>query len=121
VNNSAAVLSPVLFIVCGDRCGIAVAATIVYRLTGLGSARTEPVAAAPAATQLAAVAAVLAAPMARLWSPILVLAVMFVVATVTAARPSQSEYDTLLENLIENHCEGFTSYHRVPHRISEMK
>jgi len=57
------VLSPVLVIVCA---GIAVTAAIVYRLTGLGSARTVPVAAARAAIQLAAAAAVLAAAMARL-------------------------------------------------------
>lgn len=54
-----------------------------------------PVAAARAAIQLAAVAAVLAAAMARLWSSILVLAVMFVVATVTAARPSQASHGSL--------------------------
>jgi putative ABC transport system permease protein len=92
VNNSAAVLSPVLVIVCA---GIAVAAAIMYRLTGLGSAWTVPVAAARAAIQLAAVAAVLAAAMARLWSSILVLAVVFVVATVTAARPSQASHGSL--------------------------
>jgi len=57
------VLSPVLVIVCA---GIAVTAAIVYRLTGLGSARTVPVAAARAAIQLAAAAAALAAAMARL-------------------------------------------------------
>ena len=50
-----------------------------------------PRAALRAVAQLAAVAGVLAAAMSHLWSSVLVLAVMFVVATVTAARRSQAQ------------------------------
>jgi putative ABC transport system permease protein len=67
-----------------------VAATVIYRLTVLGSPWTVPWAAIRASVQLAAVAGVLAAAMTRLWSSALVLAVMFVVASVTAARRSQA-------------------------------
>jgi len=67
---------------------MAAAAGVVYRLTALGSPWTVPRAALRAAAQLAAIAGVLAAAMMHLWSSALVLAVMFVVATVTAARRS---------------------------------
>ncbi|MGX9791570.1 ABC transporter permease [Mycobacterium sp. MMS18-G62] len=70
---------------------MAVAAAVIYRLAGLGKAWTVPVAAARAAAQLAGISAVLAAAMTRLWSSMLVLAVMFVVAAVTAARRSQAD------------------------------
>jgi putative ABC transport system permease protein len=92
VNNSALVLSPALCIVCA---GMAVAAAVVYRLADLGSVWTVPRAAARAAIQLAAVAAILTAAMARVWSSILVLAVMFAVAVVTAARRSQADHGSL--------------------------
>lgn len=68
-----------------------VAAALVYRATALGSAWTVPRAGIRAVAQLAAVAGVLASAMTRLWSSILVLAVMFVVAAVTAARRSQAQ------------------------------
>lgn len=74
---------------------MAVAAGILYRLTALGSPWTVPTAAVRAAVQLAAVAGVLAAAMARLWSALLVLLVMFGVATVTAARRSESSRGSL--------------------------
>lgn len=67
-----------------------VAAAVIYRLAALGSPWTVPRAGLRAAAQLAAVSGVLAAAMTRLWSSVLVLAVMFVVASVTAARRSQA-------------------------------
>jgi putative ABC transport system permease protein len=66
------------------------AAALVYRLAALGSPWIVPRAALRAVAQLAAVAGVLAAAMSRLWSSVLVLAVMFVVAAATAARRSQA-------------------------------
>ena len=92
VNSSATVLGPALVIVCVI---MAVAAAVIYRLAALGSIWTVPGAAARAAAQLAAVSAVLAAAMARLWTSLLVLAVMFVVAAVTAARRSQADRGSL--------------------------
>jgi putative ABC transport system permease protein len=80
-------LGPALVIVC---VVMAVAAGALYRLTALGSPWTVPRAAARGALQLGAVAGVLAAAMARLWSALLVLLVMFLVAAVTAARRSES-------------------------------
>ena len=67
------------------------AAALVYRFAALGSAWTVPRAAIRAVAQLAAVSGVLAAAMSRLWSSVLVLAVMFVVAAATAARRSQAQ------------------------------
>ncbi|MEV0028320.1 ABC transporter permease [Nocardia sp. NPDC050793] len=67
---------------------MAVAAAVVYRVAVLGSPFVAPRAAVRGALQLAAVALVLAAALARLWSAILVLAVMFVAAVVTSARRS---------------------------------
>jgi putative ABC transport system permease protein len=55
-----------------------------------GSLWPAPTAGVRAAVQLAAVATVLAAAMSRLWSSMLVLAVMFTVASVTAARRSEA-------------------------------
>ena len=66
-------------------------AALVYRIAALGSPWTVPAAAVRAVAQLAAVAAVLAVAMSRLWSSILVLSVMFVVASATAARRSQAQ------------------------------
>jgi putative ABC transport system permease protein len=81
------VLGPALIAVC---VVMVIAAGVIYRLTALGSPWTVPWAAIRASVQLAAVAGVLAAAMMRLWSSALVLAVMFVVASVTAARRSQA-------------------------------
>jgi putative ABC transport system permease protein len=92
VNSSATTLGPALVIACVI---MAVAAAVIYRLAALGSMWTVPRAAARAAAQLAAVSAVLAAAMARLWTSLLVLAVMFVVAAVTAARRSQADRGSL--------------------------
>lgn len=92
MTNSAPTLTPALVIVC---VAMVVVAAVVYRCTGLGSAWTVPGAAARAAVQLAAVATVLTAAMAKLWSSALVLAVMFGVAVVTAARRSQADRGSL--------------------------
>jgi putative ABC transport system permease protein len=81
------VLGPALIVVC---LMMAIAAAVVYRLTALGSPWTVPRAAIRAAVQLTAVAGILAAAMTRLWSSALVLSVMFVVASLTAARRSQA-------------------------------
>jgi UDP-glucose/iron transport system permease protein len=78
---------PALIAVC---VVMVIAAAIIYRLTALGSPWTVPWAAIRASVQLAAVAGVLAAAMMRLWSSALVLAVMFGVASLTAARRSQA-------------------------------
>jgi putative ABC transport system permease protein len=65
-------------------------------VTALGPPWTVPWAAIRAAVQLAAVAGVVAAALSRLWSSTLVLAVMFVVASVTAARRSQASRGSAL-------------------------
>jgi putative ABC transport system permease protein len=85
--SSQPVLSPALVVVC---VVMVIATALIYWLTALGSPWTGPWAATRAVVQLAAVAGVLAAALARLWSSILVLAVMFVVASVTAAQRSQA-------------------------------
>lgn len=85
---TAAIFGPTLIVVC---VLMAAAAAVIYRLAGLGKVWTVPVAAARAAAQLAGIAAVLVAAMSRLWSSMLVLGVMFVVAVVTAARRSQAD------------------------------
>ena len=87
MSSSQSFLGPGLVIVCVVMTG---ASAVVYRVSVLGSPWIVPRAAVRAAIQLAAVAAVLAAAMSRLWSSLLVLAVMFVVAAVTAARRSQA-------------------------------
>jgi len=81
------VLSPALIIVCVI---MAITAGLIYWVTALGSPWTVPWAAIRAAVQLGAIASVLAAALTRLWSSMLVLAVMFVVASVTAGRRSQA-------------------------------
>ena len=81
------VVSPALIVVC---VVMVVAAALIYWLAALGSPWTVPWAAIRAVVQLAAIAGVLAAALARLWSSILVLVVMFVVASVTAAQRSQA-------------------------------
>ena len=80
-------LGPSLIVAC---LVMVIAAAVVYRLAALGSPWTVPRAGIRAAAQLAAVSGVLAAAITRLWSSALVLAVMFVVASVTAARRSQA-------------------------------
>ena len=87
VHNFAPPLSPALVIVC---VVMVVAAGVVYRVTALGPALTVPRAAVRGALQLAAVSGVLAAAIAHLWSSVLVLAVMFGIATITAAGRSQA-------------------------------
>jgi putative ABC transport system permease protein len=87
VSDSEPLLSPTLIVVC---VVMAAAAGLVSRFLLRGSPWPVPAAAARAAVQLAAVATVLAAAMSRLWSSVLVLLVMFVVASVTAARRSQA-------------------------------
>lgn len=90
---SHAVLGPVLVAVC---VAMVVAAAAVYRIAELGSPWTAPRAAVRAVAQLAVVSFVLAAAMARLWSSVLVLVVMFCAATVTAARRSSARGSWLL-------------------------
>ncbi|BBZ15899.1 ABC transporter permease [Mycolicibacterium gadium] len=87
MQSSQVVLGPALIVVC---VVMAAAAAVIYRLTALGSPWTVPWAGIRAAVQLAAAAAILAAAITRLWSSVLVLAVMFIVASVTAARRSQA-------------------------------
>ena len=87
------VVSPALIVVC---VVMVLAAALIYWLTALGSPWTVPRAAIRAAVQLAAIAGVLAAALARLWSSILVLVVMFVVASVTAAQRSQASHGSPL-------------------------
>ncbi|MCX8562829.1 ABC transporter permease [Mycolicibacterium mucogenicum] len=82
-------LTPTLVIVCAV---MALAAAMVNRLVLNGSAWEAPSAAVRAALQLAAVSTVLAVALQRLWSSMLVLLVMFVVASITAARRSQAQH-----------------------------
>jgi putative ABC transport system permease protein len=81
------VLSPALVIVC---VVMVIAAALIYLVAALGRPSTVPWAAIRAAVQLAAIAGVLATALTRLWSSTLVLAVMFVVASLTAARRSEA-------------------------------
>ena len=81
------VLGPTLVIVC---VVMALAGAAIYWGAGLGPVWVVPGAAIRAAVQLAAVSTVLAAAMSRLWSSLLVLAVMYVVASFTAARRSKA-------------------------------
>jgi putative ABC transport system permease protein len=88
VSSAEPLLSPTLVLVC---VVMALAAAAVNRIALKGSPFAAPGAATRAALQLAAVATVLAFALQRLWSSILVLAVMFTVAAVTAARRSQAQ------------------------------
>ncbi|WP_084497409.1 ABC transporter permease [Nocardia amamiensis] len=63
-----------------------VGAAVVYGIAGLGPVSVAPRAAVRGAAQLAAVALILAAALAQLWSSLLVLAVMFAAAAATSAR-----------------------------------
>ncbi len=87
------VLTPTLIIVCAV---MVVAAAAVYSSASLGSLWTVPRAAVRAVLQLAAVAVILTTALSRLWTSFAVLSVMFVAATVTAARRSQSNRSWLL-------------------------
>jgi putative ABC transport system permease protein len=69
---------------------MALAAALVYRVAGLDRALSVPSAALRGAAQLAVVSLILAAALRHLWSAIAVLVVMFVAASVTAARRSRS-------------------------------
>ena len=89
MSGNEPLLTPALVVVC---VVMALAAGAVSRLALNGSMVNAPVAGIRAAVQLAAVAAVLAAALQRLWSSLVVLAVMFVVASVTAARRSQAQH-----------------------------
>ena len=84
---TAIVLGPTLVIVC---LVMTLTGAAIYWGAGLGTIWVVPAAAIRAAAQLAAVATVLAAAMSRLWSSLLVLGVMFAVASFTAARRSQA-------------------------------
>lgn len=90
---SHAVLGPALAVLC---VALVAVAALVYWLAALGSPWTVPRAAVRAVGQLALVSLVLATAMSRLWSSVLVLAVMFVAATITAARRSHAERSSLL-------------------------
>ena len=81
------VLGSVLVAVC---IGMAVAAGAIYRWTRIGQAWVPPVAALRATAQLAGVSLILGAAMTGLYSSLLVLAVMFIVAAWTAARRCQA-------------------------------
>ncbi|MGK8557154.1 ABC transporter permease [Nocardia gipuzkoensis] len=67
-----------------------VGAAVVYGIAGLGPVSVAPRAAARGAAQLAAVALILAAALAQLWSSLLVLAVMFAAAAATSARRAEA-------------------------------
>lgn len=69
---------------------MAVAAALVYRISGLDRALSVPAAALRGAAQLAVVSLVLAAALRHLWSAVAVLLVMFAAASVTAARRSKA-------------------------------
>jgi len=81
-------LTPMLIIVC---VVMAVAAAAVNRLALNGSVWEAPSASARAAFQLAAVSTVLAVALQRMWSSLVVLLLMFIVASITAARRSQAQ------------------------------
>jgi putative ABC transport system permease protein len=89
MSHSEPMLGVALVTVC---VVMAVAAGVISRVVLRSSPWIVPRAGARAAIQLAAVATVLAAAMTHLWSSALVLAVMFAVATVTAARRSQANH-----------------------------
>lgn len=82
-------LTPTLVAVC---VVMAVLAALVNRVVLHGSPWAAPVAALRAAVQLAAVSAVLVVALQKRWSSVVVLAVMFTVASFTAARRSQARH-----------------------------
>ena len=87
------VLSPALIIVCVI---MVITAGLLSWVTARLAAILCRCVAIRAAGQRGAVAGVLAAALTRLWSSMLVLAVMFVVASVTAARRSQASRGSAL-------------------------
>lgn len=92
MSSAEPLLTPALVVVC---VVMAFAAAAVNRFVLHGSLWAAPGAAVRAAVQLAAVATVLGVALQRLWSWLLVLAVMFFVASVTAARRSQARHGAL--------------------------
>lgn len=82
-------LTPMLIIVC---VVMTLAAAAVNRLALNGSVWEAPSAAVRAALQLAAVSTVLTVALQRVWSSMLVLLAMFIVASITAARRSQARH-----------------------------
>jgi len=88
VSTAEPLLTPTLVAVC---VLMAVLAAVVNRMVLHGSPWAAPTAALRATAQLAAVATVLAVALQQLWSSVLVLVVMFTVASVTAARRSQAQ------------------------------
>jgi putative ABC transport system permease protein len=93
VQLSQHILGTPLLVVCAV---MVAAAAAVYWSTALGSMFTVPRAAVRAVLQLAVVAAVLTTALRNLWTSVAVLAVMFVAATVTAARRTHSQRSWLL-------------------------
>ncbi len=87
MSTAQPLLTPTLVAVCVI---MALGAAAVNRFVLRGSPCAAPVAAIRASVQLAAVATILAVALQRLWSSILVLAVMFTVASITAARRSEA-------------------------------
>ncbi|MEH3128678.1 MAG: ABC transporter permease [Mycolicibacterium neoaurum] len=82
-------LTPTLVAVC---VLMALLAAAVNRVVLHGSPWAAPIAALRAAAQLAAVSTVLTVALQQLWSSLVVLAVMFTVASFTAARRSQARH-----------------------------
>lgn len=76
-----------LVVVCAV---MVVVAAVVYGVAGLGRVTVAPWAAVRGAAQLAAVALILTAALAQLWSSLLVLAVMFGAAVATSARRARA-------------------------------
>lgn len=89
MNGAEPLLTPTLVIVC---VVMVLAAAALNRLVLNGSVWEAPNAAVRATLQLAAVSTVLAVALQRMWSSMLVLLVMFIVASITAARRSQAGY-----------------------------
>ncbi len=89
MNSAEPVLTPTLIVVC---VVMVLAAAAVNRLVLNGSVWEVPNAAVRATLQLAAVSTVLAVALQHMWSSVLVLFVMFIVASITAARRSQARY-----------------------------
>lgn len=89
MSTAEPLLTPTLVVVC---VLMAVLAAVVNRMVLQGSPWAAPTAAIRAAAQLAAVATVLAIALRQLWSSAVVLAVMFAVASFTAARRSQAQH-----------------------------
>ncbi|MGN2639369.1 ABC transporter permease [Nocardia takedensis] len=90
-------------------CVVLVAATAaVYGLARLGPIRVAPGAAVRAVVQLGAVALVLAVALERLWSALLVLAVMFTAAVLTAARRARAP-DALLPGVDQTRTVGLVT------------